>query len=230
MFPWATFVEGPRTGLGANRNSALRNCSSSHVMYLDDDARLSPGFVGRMLSELVRCADLRTTVLTGAELRDGYRIVPHDVSFLGFQSVSYQSNSANLRSIVINATVFPRNALATVGFNDCIRYGYEELDVAFRLVERGARILFVPDATVFHYPSPVNRAEYARDLAASRLYVHFSRLRRRRGLLVGVLWLSIGIAHQFAHEVRSQGIRALPSLVQTGARFVRILSCGSHVS
>ena len=113
-------------------------------------------------------------VVTGAEMNTGKLVQASAQTFLGFQARPYAAGE-RMTSIVINATVFPRSLFAAHRFDDQIRYGYEEVDLASRAAFSGFRIVSCPQAVNDHRPSPRSRADYDSVLVASRLFVTFKR-------------------------------------------------------
>jgi len=168
------YIEGPRTGLGANRNRALRAAKSDYILFLDDDACLGEEFLERALARATAHADNARTIVTGCENNHGVIVRAHAQSFLGFQEVPYRSD-AGLKTIVINSTLFPRSLFEVARFDEKLVYGYDEVDIASQAVRHGYRIVQSDDAVNFHYPSLVNRSYYKPHLEVSRLYVTFKR-------------------------------------------------------
>ncbi|MFY9488693.1 MAG: glycosyltransferase, partial [Solirubrobacterales bacterium] len=169
----AIYTRGPQLGLCANRNHAVGQTSGSHILFLDDDARLSRDFLLHVRRRLdgEALADWPKTIVTGRERRPGSPLTAaRDQSFLGFQQISYPAEHG-YRTVVINAAVFPRVLFTLIGFDERLRYGYDEVDLTTRALARGFRIVTQPEAVNDHFPSPVNRDEYRSLTDASRLYV-----------------------------------------------------------
>ena len=66
-YPHVKYVFGPRRGLGPNRNSAISAASGDWILFLDDDARLGPGFLAEMMKARYADAD-RKLIFTGIAL------------------------------------------------------------------------------------------------------------------------------------------------------------------
>lgn len=209
-FPFVTYSQGPRQGLGANRNHALTQVSGSHVLFMDDDARLAPEFLGQMAAVLAGAPDADRLIITGTEINRGERVFPHKQSFLGFQALDYAPDET-LYSIVINATVFPASLFRALRFDPSLVYGYEEIDITARAVLRhGFSVRLAPAAANLHFPSAVNREFYAPFTEASRIYVTFKKyyfLERRHGK--AVLFLLAASLHNLAHNLRHRGAAGL---------------------
>ena len=184
-----TYVEGPRRGLGANRNHAMSLAREDFVLFLDDDCLLGEDFLGRALAS-ADAAEARHgrghVAVSGRERNHGRMVSAGAQTFLGFQARPYRDGEA-MSSIVINATLFPRELLEQVAFDPQIVYGYDEVDLASRAVRLGWTIVPSPEAVNDHRPSARGREGYDAVLTASRLYVTFKRyaLTERRPLRAG---------------------------------------------
>jgi glycosyltransferase involved in cell wall biosynthesis len=216
-FPWVTFVEGPRRGLSANRNTALAAVTGTHVLFIDDDVLLTADFLGLMAQRIGReASDAEHLILTGPELNRGERVPPHRVTFLGFQALDYRPHD-RMYSIVVNSTVFPAGVFKAMKFDENLIYGGEEVDFASRAVlVRDYRIEQLPAAMNEHYPSPVNRDYYLPFMDASRIYVTFKRyywMERRR--LKALAFLVVVYAHSILHNLKAKGLPGLRSFATT---------------
>jgi glycosyltransferase involved in cell wall biosynthesis len=163
------YQHGPRRGLGPNRNACIRCAKGSHIIFIDDDVCVSPEFFS-VARQAIASVDSKT-IITGYEMNytrgEAEKVTPHNTDFWGLQRVPIQNE---YRAIVINATIFPGTLFEQVLFDERLRYGSEEIDVAQHAVALGYRIVYQDDLYVSHYPSPVNREEYKRFIHASRLY------------------------------------------------------------
>lgn len=169
-----TYQEGPRRGLGPNRNSCIQRAKSNYIIFIDDDVRVSPIFF-TTARRLISVSDLKT-IITGYEKNYGgagswegevKKIVPHNPDFWGFQKIPV---SEDYGAVVINATIFPSILFKQALFDEHLRYGSEEIDMAQHAISLGYRILYEDCLYVEHYPSPVNRDHYKQFIDASRLY------------------------------------------------------------
>lgn len=196
----AKYLEGPRRGLGANRNACIAVATGSALGFIDDDVVVTPGFVAAATA-----AARPDAVVTGCERNhqgdNVRRVTPHNASFLGFQHVP---PSRGLRAIVINAAVFPASLFARAVFDEQVRYGYEEIDITRQALRLGYRVHFDETLVVDHFPSPRNRAEYSRTVEASRLYLTYKNYRDYDGSRPkATAFAVLGSAHHLAHAVRS---------------------------
>jgi GT2 family glycosyltransferase len=212
-YPEVTYVRGPRTGLGANRNAAARAATEDLVLFLDDDCLLGERFLEHAFRAL-SVEGWERTIVTGLETNGGDVVEPADQDFLGFQRLTY-APGAQIKTVVINSALFPRALFGTVRFDEQLVYGCDEVDLTTRAVAAGFTIRLSRAAVNDHRPSQVNRDYYGDFATASRIYVTFKRYfvtEQRR--LKGALFLPVALGHAVASAVRHRG----PSGVVTGIR------------
>lgn len=205
-----TYVRGPGIGLGANRNCAAAAAQGDFLLFLDDDALLGEDYLLKMEQRLRELSPARRprTILAGVEQNRGHTVVPNEQDLLGFQSRPYRAGQP-LRTVVINAALFPRQLLDEVSFDAGLRYGFDEVDFTTQAVARGYSILPCFEAVNEHLPSPSGREDYAEAAIAARLYVTL----KRRSLTEGSplrAWLGFGLAsaHVTLASVRRLGLAA----------------------
>jgi len=202
----ARYIRGPRSGLGANRNQALRASSGDYVLFLDDDACLGESFLERALACRGTHGPDPRLIVSGCESNHGAIVTAHAQSFLGFQRVPYRGD-VGLRTIVINSTLFPRSLFRLASFDEQLVYGYDEVDIAAQALGHGYRIVHCDDAINFHYPSPVNRSYYEPHLEVSRLYVTFKRYALyERSYGKAVLFAALAPLHCVLAAIRRRGV------------------------
>jgi FkbM family methyltransferase len=216
-FPTARWVEGPRVGLGANRNRALEAATGTHVLFIDDDVELGVDFVARIRDRWrsLAPASRDQTILAGTESQRGREVWPNEQGFLGFQNRPYRPEEP-LRTVVINGTVFPRNLFTLVQFDPQLVYGYDEVDLTTRAVAAGYGIEACFDAVNVHSPSPVNRQYYAPYIAASRLYVTAKRRRHTEARpWAATVFLVVASLHVLVSAIKRDRLGGLRSAVKT---------------
>ena len=170
------YIRGPRRGLAANRNICLDhlNPDIEALAFVDDDAVVPREFLDVALATLSASPD--RTIVTGHEYLCGRDHRPGNLSFWGHLE-NEPRNGAPLRQICINATLFPRAVFDLIRFDEFLRYGSDEADIAAQAEQAGYRIRFAEELVVEHRPSVVGRDEYRRFVEASRLYSTYKRYR-----------------------------------------------------
>lgn len=170
IFPEVIYQEGPHRGLGPNRNACIRSTTGDHLIFIDDDVCVATDFIQNVQALLAVVPE--KTIITGYELNHlrGFpeKIKPHNADFWGFQKVAVTDT---YRSIVINASVFPSQLFQEISFDENLRYGCDEIDVAQHATALGYEIEYSDEIHVNHYPSPINRDHYKRFANASRIYI-----------------------------------------------------------
>jgi GT2 family glycosyltransferase len=215
-FPGLRYREGPRCGLGPNRNHAVRHVSAPFVLFLDDDATLGKSF----LDAIERChrstpVSSQTTITTGVVREAEGLVPPGDQRFLGFQDRPFRRKTG-LTNVAMPATVFPRRLFQEIGFDERLIYGYDEVDLAVRARQRGYEIVLCEDAINDHERSPINRDMYVRHVEAARLYVTFKRYAFTERLPAKALAFAlIAPAHLTATRIKRSGMRGVWESAQT---------------
>jgi glycosyltransferase involved in cell wall biosynthesis len=163
------YQEGPHRGLGPNRNACIQRAKGTHIIFIDDDVCVPPNFF--TIARKIITATEPKTIITGYEIKYtngcGEKITPHNADFWGLQRVPVVSE---YRAIVINATIFPCTLFQQARFDENLRYGSEEIDMAQHAVALGYQIQYKDNLYVNHYSSPTNRGHYQQFIHASRLY------------------------------------------------------------
>lgn len=219
-FPKVKYLPGPRRGLGANRNNALKAVTGSHVLFIDDDVVLGEQFLETIFAQLELCLkqenqEVSTIIVTGIENQNGELVFPHDQDFLGFQKVDYGKDDF-LKTVVINSAVFPSLLFKKVLFDEKLVYGCDEVDFTTRAVQEGYKIILCPTAVNFHFPSTINRDFYKPYHEASRLYVTFKRyFSTEKKRLKALAYLCIASVHEVAHILKIEGIRGILKPIHT---------------
>ncbi len=214
------YTRGPRAGLGANRNHAISVATGDYLLFLDDDGTLGATFLEQVAGSLRKLspADRSRAIVTGADIEDGRVVVPNDQGLLGFQSRPYRPGEP-MRTVVINAALFPRRVFDRVRFDTSLRYGFDEVDFTTQAVAQGYEIVPCFDAVNYHFPATAGRGEYRHLASASRLYVTLKRRRWTEGSkLRGWLGFALAVAHLFAASLKRSGLAGIGEARQTVAR------------
>lgn len=224
-YPQVIYQPGPRHGLGPNRNSCIPRARSSHIIFVDDDVCIPLGFFATA-RHLIASANPKT-IITGYELTHGqregevYKNVPRNTDFWGLQRVPVRHE---YRAIIINSTIFPRSLFEQALFDERLRYGSEEIDMAQHAVTLGYQIVYEDCLYVDHYPSPVNREQYKQVVHASRLYTTVKAYwQYERSLPKTLSYLLLAPLQLLGSAVRRRDARAIWGAFQSTALAGRYL-------
>lgn len=214
-FPGCTWQQGPKRGLGANRNAAVRSATTPWILFLDDDAQIGVTFVSALEKCLARLdtATRERTIVTGRERKNGVLISSRDVDFLGFQRRAYASGES-IHTVVINATVWPRRLFNDVQFDDRLLYGSDEVDLSYTALAADYHIEACRNAINDHHPSPHGRVDYTLKAHASRLRVTMKlywRLQRNRPKAAA--YACAAPVHLLLSLLKREGFRGLVAFV-----------------
>ncbi len=223
QFPDVKYVEGPRLGLGPNRNSAIAAASGEWILFLDDDARLGEEFLAT-LAPVVAARRGQRIIFSGIEQQDKGPIFPRGQDFLGFQTRPYGARDA-LDTLIINAALFPADLLRKIRFDPRLVYGYDEVDIAARARALGWEILLCPEAVNYHYPSPKNRDYYQPHTETARIYVTFKTyFAAQRRPAKAVAFLGLSLAHSIAHHLRRKASGGPPAAIALHRQAWRLIA------
>jgi GT2 family glycosyltransferase len=171
-YPGARWVEGPRRGPAANRNSGARQAAGEWLLFLDDDCLPEEGW----LAAYEAAASAEPDVLEGCtecpmEDRAGFDDIVENVSGGAFWSC--------------NLAVRRERFWELGGFDeDFTRACAEDMEFAWRMRQRGLRTVFVREAKVIHPPRAMGAADLVRRTAAHR-WVLLYRLKTGMGPRLG---------------------------------------------
>jgi N-acetylglucosaminyl-diphospho-decaprenol L-rhamnosyltransferase len=218
-FPWVRTVGfGRNLGFGKALNRAVREEPGDPIVFLNDDVTVEPGFVDGMLAVLDPDVEMVAAVLLRE--REPDRIdsagVIADRTLLGFdylngEPVSALAGAADPLGPTGGAALFRRAAFERVdGFDERMFLYYEDLDLALRLRQTGARCRLAPEARGLHAYSETMGANSGRKYAMtgwSRGYMlRTYGMSRRPALLARAIAVEAGIcAGQLLGERTLQG-------------------------
>jgi glycosyltransferase involved in cell wall biosynthesis len=152
----ATVIRQANQGQAAARNAGVRHSSAGIVVFTDADCSPAPLWLERMLAPFA-AADI--TASKGAYLT-------HQTSLTArFAQIEYEERYERMRTctyidfVDTYSAAYRRPAFAANGgFNTCFPgdSSGEDQELSFRLAEKGHKMVFVPDAWVYHlHPATV---------------------------------------------------------------------------
>jgi GT2 family glycosyltransferase len=217
-FPNVKYLDGPRKGLGANRNNALQLVTGSHVLFIDDDVILNENFLEIVCNKLTEYAIHKTVdnvIISGIENKNGQLVFPGEQSFLGYQNVSYKEGD-RIRTVVINSAIFPINLFKDTLFDEKLVYGNDEVDLTTRATQKGFEVILCPEAINFHYPSEINRDYYEPFYDATRIYVTFKRyFSTENNKMKAFIYLPYAFIYAAARNLKHQGLSSFSGTLNT---------------
>ncbi|MEM7500333.1 MAG: glycosyltransferase family 2 protein [Pseudomonadota bacterium] len=225
----ATVIRNTRNvGFGAACNQGAVLVRTPLVLFLNPDARLSPGSLERMVGELTSVPGIAATGPVLA--RSGHVDLPRCNSLLdihcepGFSTLPKTATDVRFLSgaaMLVRTDVFRQIG----GFDERIFLYLEDDDLCFRLRRQGHRLRLVTDAVVAHERTPAaevparilrrqNRSTFmSMRYLAEKYGVSFDFARKRRQawkrLLLAALLMDRRRIH--ANLGRLQGLGVLPS-------------------
>ena len=186
-------------GVPAGRDVGLRSVDAELVGFLDDDAEARPGVNDAVREAFAADPQLGAVALrlvdeTGATAR---RHVPR----LGGQGAD---RSGEVALFLGGACAVRREAyLDAGGYWGDLFYGHEEVELCWRLVDRGWRIGYLADAVVFHPRTEISRhADGWRLTGRNRVLIARRTLPWPVAIVHVAAWLVLGAYRALDAETR----------------------------
>jgi glycosyltransferase involved in cell wall biosynthesis len=221
-FPGVTYARGPRRGVCANRNNALRQLGEpEYVAFLDDDALVTRDYLAIAQSTFDALPPHRRqrTITTGIRVNREGRLTGDKVrlNLRGFFVSSEKNEIAGA-----SYSVYPRALFWDHLWDEEIYFGYEDADLSLRAIKDGYELLFVEQMVVtdggwrqstLHDGGKLDAYTFSGE--AARLYVgvkRFGTIERDYGKLALFLGLYFGQVSRLL--TRHQSMGRLPELVR----------------
>ena len=151
-------------GVAGNRNVGIRNSTGEVLFFLDNDAVLKPHALAKTVEffnswPTIGAIGVKVVIDPGSRIDEGSWIYPFSLS-------NYAESTFLTYTFTGGAGAIRRSALERVGgFWEPLFFSREEEDLAFRLMEAGYDIAYVPNIEVGHKKSPAARTPPGRKLA-----------------------------------------------------------------
>jgi GT2 family glycosyltransferase len=173
---FVTYLEGPRRGLGANENHIVRNAGRvGWIILHGDDTRVPLEFFSNTRNAIVHAGTNR--IPSGYEIIRDEIVRPHRLNFWGYQSISYPRYETGqpLETVSVQSTPWPLEVISDLSWLEISRYGYDEVDMAFKFRRLGWQFVYDDGIWIFHDRSDVGRESQSYELTVARFYVSLRR-------------------------------------------------------
>lgn len=229
-------------GVASGRNAAAalltRELPVTHLLFLDNDMLVEPGFVDALLQPML---DDPTIGQTQAKLRFMHdRTLLNDgggcsINWLmgrtmpvGFREVDRGQYDTAKKCVACGGAMMVRAGLfqALGGFDERFSpFGPEDLDFSLRLARAGYTALYTPRAVAYHQVSHTFGSGYNEQYARNKARHWFVFMRRHAPLLQQVGFFTIGAPYLairlVAREARRGNLKALRGTLRGMLDFVR---------
>ncbi len=211
-------------GAAAGRNAAvklaLEKATPSYLLFIDNDTKVTPTFLGALLAPFQSDKELGQTTpkirLLGDEQRldeaGGSRIDfwLGRVKVTGYREIDRGQYNRPVRCITGGCTLVRVDAFREVGGFDPIfdPYGYEDMDLSLRIRQAGYYALYIPDSLIFHQRSQTfEGGKYTEKYAAQKVRNWFVFMQRHASLLEKIGFVFVGGPYMLARAVLREGRR-----------------------
>jgi GT2 family glycosyltransferase len=148
-------------------NVAVRESRAPYVLFLNNDTEaIAPGWLAAMVAQARR----PTIGAVGAKLLYGDDTIQHAGVLLGVGGLAGHSHrmfprdhpgyynvlrmTINQSAVTAACLLMRRSVFDEVGgFDEELRIAYNDVDLCLRIVEKGYRIVYVPEAMLYHFES-----------------------------------------------------------------------------
>lgn len=156
----ATYLEGPRRGLYANRNHVLTACSGTHLRTMDDDHEFPANHFAECMSAIERDPEaiwIIGEVMPGQTPNGNSPVCPGQLHPRGFSVTP--PDPQRCWAIADGASIYPRRVfMSGIGFSESFRFGAAYLEFGSLLYALGYRIRFMDTTYVVHHLDLHNRS------------------------------------------------------------------------
>jgi hypothetical protein len=211
-------------GVAAGRNAAaalaIARLDPTHLVFLDNDVRVEPGFVDALLAPFVRDARVGQTQAKLRFLDDPQRLndgggcrinfVLGSTEPVGYGELDRGQYDAIRPCVACGGAMMVRRDVFEElgGFDtDFGATGPEDLDFSLRLAKAGYRALYVPAAVAYHEVSHTYGRGYGEHYARLKARNWLRFLRRHASPVQQVGFFAIGAPYRAARLIVREGRR-----------------------
>lgn len=199
-------------GVGGGRNAGILLSHGEFLVFLDDDAEFRDSdAVSRAVRYFEQVDDLGVVGLKVLDARTGLV----ERRSLPFRSKRLPTSVTSATYYAGGACVVRRRVFEQVGlYDDSLFYAGEELDLSYRLLEAGFRILFDPSVAVIHHGvSGSGESEASYYYARNRPWVAMRHLPLGSCVTHCLAWWTWSLARGFRDRTIAAAIRGVRDCV-----------------
>lgn len=153
------YVKGPRKGLHANRNNALRNCLGTHIRSMDDDHTFADDHFEKCFRKVKEdpksiwiIGEVHFNQLGHCDREIG---VPGELNINGVSSAP--ADPQDCAAISCGGSIYPRSVVTNnILYCELFKFGNVHLEYGLRLRAQGYRIRFIEDSYIIHHAGSVS--------------------------------------------------------------------------
>lgn len=194
---WITYHGFPdRKGPAHAKNVGIRLTGGQVIVHIDDDATIADSdATGRVVSLLQSEDDVGVLAFQSRNYDTG-EIIPNEIPDPpDFETPPSQQYRTTFYTGV--GTAFRREALDAAGlYPENFEYGFEEEDLAIRILDSGYDVLYAPSIVVYHKKSPNARRPTLEMLELqieNRIRIAIRNLPWRYVLFTTIIWSIYGL-------------------------------------
>jgi GT2 family glycosyltransferase len=209
---------GVASGRNAAAELAMKTSNLTHLLFLDNDMILEPGFVGALLAPFAEDTKIGQTQAKLKFMHDRQRLndaggakinfMLWQVTPVGFGEIDHGQYDTPKKCIACGGAMMVRTDVfkKLEGFDSVFDpFGPEDLDFSLRLQKAGYTALYVPQAVAYHAVSHTFGEGYTEDYARHKLR-HWYLFMRRHALLYRKLgFFLIGIPYLVVRVMIREG-------------------------
>ena len=155
-------IRQPNRGPASARNAGARAASGDIVLFTDSDCEPTPEWIERMAAPLE--SDPSVSGVKGAYRTRQRSLTARFAQVEFMERFDMLARAKNIDMVDTYSAAFRRAVFEEMrGFDESFpAANNEDTDLSYRLVAAGHRLVFAPDAIVYHMGHPATPARYAR--------------------------------------------------------------------
>ena len=237
-----TYPCNENLGVAGGRNAAaklgIEKFAPTHLLFLDNDMLLEPGFVQALLEPFHTHPTLGQTqaklrlMHEPEKLNDGggarINFLLWQVTPVGFGEVDRGQYDTVRKCVscggamMVRTEVFQQLGGFDMSFNP---FGPEDLDFSLRLQKAGYQALFIPQAMAYHQVSHTFGRGYSETYARHKSRHWFLFMRRHATVLQQLGFFLIGVPYLFVRVILREGrkgnLKAIKGLIHGVLEYIR---------